>query len=159
MDDWMPDVDAPLVQRIRTFAGRRRTWDRSAVLLSDFDFGPIDETLAEMTAADGFLVDLPLPGQAEAQALEGVDVPGLHLQGAAAVLFRVPRPPLGEAQEAVQVQSLQMLRIPGQDLVEGGGHDQGLHRRAGLDRHRPDGALGAAGRGRWWAGPHARPRW
>jgi hypothetical protein len=48
LDDWAPDVDAPLLQRIRTFAGRRRCWRRLERLFDDFAFGPVADTLGEM---------------------------------------------------------------------------------------------------------------
>ena len=51
LDDWAPDVDAPVLQRVRTFAGRRRTWGRMARLLKEFDFQRIDSTLDTMGAA------------------------------------------------------------------------------------------------------------
>lgn len=52
LDDWVPDVDAPRLQMIRTFAGRRRTWRRMSRLLSGASFGPIDQTLASMDRTD-----------------------------------------------------------------------------------------------------------
>ncbi len=51
MDDWAPEVDAPLLQRIRTFRGRKSTRSRMAVLLSDFSFGPVESTLESMAAS------------------------------------------------------------------------------------------------------------
>jgi polysaccharide deacetylase family protein (PEP-CTERM system associated) len=48
LDEWVPEVDAPWLQFVRTFAGRRRTWKRMEVMLGEFRFGPIRETLAGM---------------------------------------------------------------------------------------------------------------
>jgi polysaccharide deacetylase family protein (PEP-CTERM system associated) len=48
LDDWKPDVDAPWLPRVRTFAGRRRCWDRMDRLFYEFTFGPLRETLHEM---------------------------------------------------------------------------------------------------------------
>ncbi|MDZ7781375.1 MAG: XrtA system polysaccharide deacetylase [Gemmatimonadota bacterium] len=48
MDDWVPDVDAPRLQMVRTFAGRRRTWRRLDRMFGDFAFRPIRTTLEEM---------------------------------------------------------------------------------------------------------------
>lgn len=45
MDDWVPQVDAPRIQRVRTFAGRRRTWKRMDRMLREFSFGPIRDGL------------------------------------------------------------------------------------------------------------------
>lgn len=52
LDDWVPDVDAPRLQMIRTFAGRRGTWRRMERLLSEARFGPIDQTLESMDRAE-----------------------------------------------------------------------------------------------------------
>lgn len=41
MDDWVPEVDAPWVQKVRTFAGRRRTWGRLEKMFGEFAFAPI----------------------------------------------------------------------------------------------------------------------
>ena len=41
LDEWVPVVDAPRLQMIRTFFGRRRTWTRMDVMLRRFSFGPI----------------------------------------------------------------------------------------------------------------------
>jgi hypothetical protein len=46
LDEWTPDVDAPRLQRLRTFAGRRRTWPRMDRMLREFRFGPIEDHLA-----------------------------------------------------------------------------------------------------------------
>lgn len=51
LDDWVPDVDAPRLQMIRTFTGRRRTWPRLDRLLSASAFGRIGDTLEAMEAA------------------------------------------------------------------------------------------------------------
>lgn len=48
MDDWMPDVDAPRIQKLRTFAGRRRTWGRLDRMLDEFSFTSIRQTLERM---------------------------------------------------------------------------------------------------------------
>lgn len=48
LDDWVPEVDAPRLQMIRTFAGRRRTWGKMRRLVRDFDFGRIDAALKRM---------------------------------------------------------------------------------------------------------------
>jgi len=45
MDDWVPEVDAPWLQKVRTFAGRRRTWGRLDRMLGEFRFAPIRTTL------------------------------------------------------------------------------------------------------------------
>ena len=52
LDDWVPDVDAPWLQMVRTFAGRRATWDRLETLFARSDFRRIDQTLAEMDSAE-----------------------------------------------------------------------------------------------------------
>lgn len=52
LDDWVPDVDAPRLQMIRTFAGRRRTWARMDSLLSETSFGRIDQALETMAAPE-----------------------------------------------------------------------------------------------------------
>lgn len=46
LDDWTPRVAAPRLQRLRTFAGRRRTWPRMDRMLREFRFGPIEAHLA-----------------------------------------------------------------------------------------------------------------
>ena len=51
LDDWAPDVAAPRIQRIRTFAGRKRTWSRIAKLTREFRFRRISLTLEAMLAA------------------------------------------------------------------------------------------------------------
>jgi polysaccharide deacetylase family protein (PEP-CTERM system associated) len=48
LDDWTPDVDAPWLQRARTFAGRGRTWRRLERMLEEFTFVPICGTLERM---------------------------------------------------------------------------------------------------------------
>jgi polysaccharide deacetylase family protein (PEP-CTERM system associated) len=48
MDEWVPDVEAPRIQMIRTFRGRTQTWPRMDRLLSQFRFGPVDQTLRAM---------------------------------------------------------------------------------------------------------------
>lgn len=51
LDDWAPDVDAPWLQRVRTFAGRARCWGRMERLLRTFRFQPIERTVAAMERA------------------------------------------------------------------------------------------------------------
>lgn len=51
MDDWVPEVEAPRLQMIRTFAGRTRTWGRMSRMLSKSAFGPIRQTLETMEAS------------------------------------------------------------------------------------------------------------
>lgn len=53
LDSWKPDVPAPWIQRVRTFAGRRRCWRRLDRLLREFDFGRVDRTLEVMGSAPG----------------------------------------------------------------------------------------------------------
>lgn len=53
MDDWMPDVKAPFLQKARTFAGRKRTWGRLDRMLGEFKFMPIRNTLESMAEASG----------------------------------------------------------------------------------------------------------
>jgi polysaccharide deacetylase family protein (PEP-CTERM system associated) len=50
LDDWKPDVAAPWLQRVRTFAGRRRCWRRLERLLDEFSFGRVDASLATLGA-------------------------------------------------------------------------------------------------------------
>lgn len=50
IDDWVPDVAAPRLQMVRTFAGRRRTWGRMSRMLRRGDFGSIAETFETMEA-------------------------------------------------------------------------------------------------------------
>jgi polysaccharide deacetylase family protein (PEP-CTERM system associated) len=45
LDDWIPDIDAPRLQKLRTFAGMRGTWRRMRRLLDAFRFQPISWTL------------------------------------------------------------------------------------------------------------------
>lgn len=45
LDDFVPEVDAPRLQMIRTFLGRTRTWARMERLFADFRFQPIIETM------------------------------------------------------------------------------------------------------------------
>lgn len=52
MDDWVPRVDAPRLQMLRTFLGRKKTWRRLDRLFADAGFARIDQTLASMTASD-----------------------------------------------------------------------------------------------------------
>lgn len=49
IDDWTPRVPAaPWLQRVRTFAGRRRIWERLETMFGDFSFGPVGETVEQM---------------------------------------------------------------------------------------------------------------
>jgi polysaccharide deacetylase family protein (PEP-CTERM system associated) len=48
LDDWKPRVAAPWLQRIRTFAGRRRTWTKLSRMFGEFAFQRIDAALAVM---------------------------------------------------------------------------------------------------------------
>jgi len=41
LDDWTPDVEAPWLQRFRTFAGRGRIWERLKRMFGEFAFGPV----------------------------------------------------------------------------------------------------------------------
>jgi polysaccharide deacetylase family protein (PEP-CTERM system associated) len=50
LDHWKPRVSAPWLQRVRTFAGRRRCWSRLQRLLGEFGFQPVERTLAAMEA-------------------------------------------------------------------------------------------------------------
>ena len=52
MDDWVPEVDAPRLQMLRTFFGRTRTWGRPDRLFAGVSFGRIDETLLAMENYD-----------------------------------------------------------------------------------------------------------
>jgi len=51
MDEWVPDVAAPWLQRVRTFHGRARTWSRMDRMLREFRFGRVDVTVEAMSAA------------------------------------------------------------------------------------------------------------
>lgn len=48
LDDWQPDVSIPRLQRMRTFAGRRRCWTRLDRMVREFPFGRIDRSLSAM---------------------------------------------------------------------------------------------------------------
>jgi polysaccharide deacetylase family protein (PEP-CTERM system associated) len=48
LDDWVPDVAAPWLQRRRTFTGLKRTWPRMRRMFHEFGFCRIDRTLEEM---------------------------------------------------------------------------------------------------------------
>jgi polysaccharide deacetylase family protein (PEP-CTERM system associated) len=50
MDDWVPEVAAPKLQMLRTFAGRKRTWSRLERVLDEGRFVRVDQTLASMEA-------------------------------------------------------------------------------------------------------------
>ena len=50
MDDWVPEVDAPRLQMVRTFARRRATWARLDGLLARYRFGPISLTFDSMVS-------------------------------------------------------------------------------------------------------------
>jgi polysaccharide deacetylase family protein (PEP-CTERM system associated) len=51
LDDWAPELDAPWLQRVRTFAGRDRCWTRLERLVAEFRFQRVDVTLGAMTTA------------------------------------------------------------------------------------------------------------
>ena len=48
LDEWVPEVDAPRLQMIRTFFGRTRTWVRMDTMLRRLSFGPIRPRFEEM---------------------------------------------------------------------------------------------------------------
>ncbi len=50
LDDWVPRVEAPKLQMIRTFHGRRRTWGRMERMLELGRFGRVDQWLVAMEA-------------------------------------------------------------------------------------------------------------
>ncbi len=52
LDDWVPEVEAPWLQMVRTFGGRRRTWRRLERMMDQWVFGRVDQTLEAMAAAD-----------------------------------------------------------------------------------------------------------
>jgi polysaccharide deacetylase family protein (PEP-CTERM system associated) len=51
LDDWAPALDLPRLQRVRTFAGRKRCWTRLTRLVDEFRFQRIDVTLGAMVGA------------------------------------------------------------------------------------------------------------
>ena len=51
MDGWAPDVAAPLLQRVRTFARRESTWPKMHAMFSEFEFGRIDSSMLQMESA------------------------------------------------------------------------------------------------------------
>jgi polysaccharide deacetylase family protein (PEP-CTERM system associated) len=53
LDEWKPDVAAPWLQRVRTFAGRKRCWARLERMLGEFRFQRIDRTVGAMTDPSG----------------------------------------------------------------------------------------------------------
>jgi polysaccharide deacetylase family protein (PEP-CTERM system associated) len=53
LDDWAPDVAAPWYQRVRTFAGRRRSWARLERMFGEFRFQRVDRTVSRMAADAG----------------------------------------------------------------------------------------------------------
>jgi len=53
LDDWKPDVEAPRLQKIRTFAGRTRCWRRMDRMLAEFRFQPVERGLAALRTSDG----------------------------------------------------------------------------------------------------------
>jgi polysaccharide deacetylase family protein (PEP-CTERM system associated) len=53
LDDWVPRVQAPRLQMIRTFMGRKRTWPRMDRMLSGAPFGRIDATFRTLEQAAG----------------------------------------------------------------------------------------------------------
>lgn len=50
LDDWVPEVDAPRLQMIRTFHGRRRTWRRMDRMLAARAWGRVDAALPTVEA-------------------------------------------------------------------------------------------------------------
>lgn len=51
LDDWAPRIpDAPRLQMIRTFHGRRRTWSRLDRMFREFRFGPVAGSLETVLA-------------------------------------------------------------------------------------------------------------
>ena len=50
LDDWAPEVSAPWLQKIRTFAGRNRCRLRLERLLREFSFQRVDRSLEAMSA-------------------------------------------------------------------------------------------------------------
>jgi polysaccharide deacetylase family protein (PEP-CTERM system associated) len=52
MDDWVPDVEAPRLQRFRTFAGMKGTWRRMDRMLREFRFTSVRTTLERMVQSD-----------------------------------------------------------------------------------------------------------
>jgi polysaccharide deacetylase family protein (PEP-CTERM system associated) len=50
LDDWMPRVAAPRLQKVRTFAGRKRCWTKLERLFREFSFRDVRSTLALMEA-------------------------------------------------------------------------------------------------------------
>jgi polysaccharide deacetylase family protein (PEP-CTERM system associated) len=53
LDDWAPDVAAPWLQRVRTFAGRKRCWPRLERMFEEFRFQRIDRTVDAIVTASG----------------------------------------------------------------------------------------------------------
>jgi polysaccharide deacetylase family protein (PEP-CTERM system associated) len=52
LDAWAPEVDAPRLDRIRTFAGRKGTWRRLEKLFSEFSFGRVDGSVQRLLAGE-----------------------------------------------------------------------------------------------------------
>ncbi len=50
LDAWEPEVDAPRLARVRTFAGRGRTWRRLERLFAEFAFGRVDRSVDQILA-------------------------------------------------------------------------------------------------------------
>jgi len=50
LDDWAPEVDAPWLQKVRTFGGRSRCWNRLARLFGEFEFQSVRESLTRAPA-------------------------------------------------------------------------------------------------------------
>ena len=48
LDDWVPDVDAPRLQMVRTFHGRNRTWRRTDRMLRTGSWVPVRTTMEAM---------------------------------------------------------------------------------------------------------------
>ena len=52
LDDWVPEVDAPRRQMVRTFFGRRRTWGRMDALCAPWAWGRVRDTCDRLEGAD-----------------------------------------------------------------------------------------------------------
>jgi len=48
LDDWVPEVEAPWLQMVRTFHGRKRTWRRLDRMSTEWAFGRVDHSVASM---------------------------------------------------------------------------------------------------------------
>lgn len=50
LDDWLPELDAPRLQMVRTFYGRKRAWRRLERLFDESSYSSIGDTLDGMIA-------------------------------------------------------------------------------------------------------------